>query len=973
MLDAEQFLDRVIAPGNFLALAFKGASRGMRHRFFPRDRVREAASFMRWATRQGMDCWHAVASYRDAELKTDKGQEKYFGARTQANAEALRCFWFDADIKRDGDNKDPSRVYPDLNAAIAALKPLKVSGFPLPNLWIRSGYGVHFYWVMEDALDRDTWTGYAEAFKQLLIKHGLKGDVGLTSDSARILRPVDGVNYKDPASPAPCYDMTPDGLKPFYPNTEVLPHLQLTTVVGLSGAAPNVPINQSLTKNAKAGMQRDARPHSFVRIVRHCGQAGRSLVERGANDDRELWHSMVGLAWFCDTRPAADAVGLAHPKYTPASTEAEWQQWAKDRQRKDFGAPSCARIDVLRPGICGACPHWGNISSPYTLGVDPDEPPVNNPNELPYGYQRHNGWIEHTRKVVGKQEYEWSRLIEGDITEVGVSASGEKKRLHFTYTCGKETRTVAVEETEIIGEPAKLKILFANRGVTLNLDNPVPFGRMLMAWIEKLRHSAQREPLPAIGWAKRGDEYLGFSIGGVCYRADSTEEPVASDAEALRDRKPTGKLETWHAAAALAGGGHPVTEAAIAIGFAAPLMEFTGEAGLCIAIMGKTATGKTSAFRAGTAIWSRPTSTMFSLDDTENYVHIRIGQAPGLPAYWDENVITKDRAQKVVSFVHKVTQGRDKGRATADSATRQSGEWNTLVAMSSNRSILDLVASETNETDAAMLRVFEINLERAMPYNLRAAPIIARFNDNYGTAGAIYAKHIAANVAAIRTALGRVKDWVGDKIGGMRSDERFYVAGICSILVGAAIAKKLGLLDFNVPAIGDELVATLLRLRSEREATIPVHNDRLMAIDVIDAYCNYHMQDGVVTKYLRPPGRYELERGFEVSNQTGIHKTPTPAYQIALKEAAVRINREHWRDWCATTHRNSRALVKLLIKEFSALPEERGAIGAGAHFSTPRARYIEVPLTSVELAGWIEAYLPKVAAGSNVMPLRPVR
>jgi hypothetical protein len=325
MLDAEQFLDRVVAPGNFLALAFKG-QRGMWHRFFPRDRVREAVGLLHWATRQGIDCWHAVASYKDAELKTEKNRQYYVGKRTQENAEQLRCFWFDADIKRAGDNKDPSRVYPDLIAAIAALKPLKVSGFPLPNLWIRSGYGVHFYWVMEDALDRDAWTAYAEELKKLFIKHGLKGDVGVTTDSARILRPVEGVNYKDPTSPAPCYDMTPAILSPLLLTTAALD--RLTTVVGLGGAAPNVPITQSLTKNAKSGMPRwETRPRSsFQRIAESCAQVTLSLAEEGVNDARELWHSMVGLAWFCDDRPAADAIGVKHTQYTPAGTDAEWRR-----------------------------------------------------------------------------------------------------------------------------------------------------------------------------------------------------------------------------------------------------------------------------------------------------------------------------------------------------------------------------------------------------------------------------------------------------------------------------------------------------------------------------------------------------------------------------------------------------------------------------------------------------------------------
>ena len=87
----------------------------MSQRFFPRDDVASAAKFLRWCSNKGMDAWYAVASFVTAmpDGLDPLGIQRYTGARTKENAQALRCFWLDADIKRPGDNKTPAQAYAD--------------------------------------------------------------------------------------------------------------------------------------------------------------------------------------------------------------------------------------------------------------------------------------------------------------------------------------------------------------------------------------------------------------------------------------------------------------------------------------------------------------------------------------------------------------------------------------------------------------------------------------------------------------------------------------------------------------------------------------------------------------------------------------------------------------------------------------------------------------------------------------------
>src|SRR4051794_22223709 len=114
-MDAAQFLARVVAPGNFIAIAFLTANGGMAHRFFKRDDAVGAAGFMAWCNKKGLDAWYGTASYK---LAAPDAKGNYHGKRTQDNVQALKTLWVDIDVKRQGDKKDPAQVYADLPAAV---------------------------------------------------------------------------------------------------------------------------------------------------------------------------------------------------------------------------------------------------------------------------------------------------------------------------------------------------------------------------------------------------------------------------------------------------------------------------------------------------------------------------------------------------------------------------------------------------------------------------------------------------------------------------------------------------------------------------------------------------------------------------------------------------------------------------------------------------------------------------------------
>ena len=62
-MSAEQFLARVVGPGNYACITWKAPDRGMVQRFFPRDRLSEAARLAKWAAGKGADAYFALAGY----------------------------------------------------------------------------------------------------------------------------------------------------------------------------------------------------------------------------------------------------------------------------------------------------------------------------------------------------------------------------------------------------------------------------------------------------------------------------------------------------------------------------------------------------------------------------------------------------------------------------------------------------------------------------------------------------------------------------------------------------------------------------------------------------------------------------------------------------------------------------------------------------------------------------------------------
>jgi hypothetical protein len=134
---------------------------------------------------------------------SDAGTETYFAcaeyltqnSREAANVSGACSLCMDVDC---GEGKAAaSKGYATiLDAQIAVRQFCIDTGLPEPTHTVLSGGGLHVYWALDRAVDRETWQACAAKLKRLTKAHGLLADDSRTADIASVLRIPGTLNFK---------------------------------------------------------------------------------------------------------------------------------------------------------------------------------------------------------------------------------------------------------------------------------------------------------------------------------------------------------------------------------------------------------------------------------------------------------------------------------------------------------------------------------------------------------------------------------------------------------------------------------------------------------------------------------------------------------------------------------------------------------------------------------------------------------
>ena len=363
-MDRYEFLSSVLpATGIYCAAVIRGGV--VKHKFT--DSIEQLADLCGRGCADGADAYMALAGFSIKERK-------------QQAVSALKALWLDIDC--GAAKADAGQGYREQWEAVEAIKSF-CSGLGLQRPTINSsGRGLHAYWPLTASIAPEEWLPLAKALKAACKARGLLADPAVTSDTARILRAPQTLNFKDPARPlrvVVTHEGSPStvgeirsALEEFMPRDKAP-----AGIPGLEGA-------QRFVMDEATKAIADSRISVFKDIVvrslsgKGCAQVA-YIIGNQASVDEPLWRAGLSIAWHCEDRDTAiHKMSSKHPDYTPAATLAKAQATK--------GPYRCEWFQENHGDRCKKCKH--KLSSPIQLSTkfrgvetarEEGEPPVVEP------------------------------------------------------------------------------------------------------------------------------------------------------------------------------------------------------------------------------------------------------------------------------------------------------------------------------------------------------------------------------------------------------------------------------------------------------------------------------------------------------------------------------------------------------------------------------------------------------------------
>ncbi len=789
-------------------------------------------------------------------------------SRKEDSILATKVLFADVDT---GETK-PYKTLPEAAQAIAAF--IKTTGFPPPTHVFLSGNGFHLYWVLTRPLPGPIGVKAQRLLKQLCLNRGLHIDASVSSNPTIVMRALDTYNAKDP-----------DNLK----LVRAVGGCQLTyepeALLGTFGefgmrvadAADDLSDNDELT----AGIER---PKAFMRnVVEKCPLIGHIRETHGATCAEPLWMATLQLARFLEdgaqwVHPLSDG----HPGYSPQTTEEKFQLRGK-------GGPTlCERFkeyaDQSNMAHCLSCEFYGKIKTPFVLGIDDriteqteaqleqakeeydalavaadaaEDPQAGYPLGWPKEFSRQFGKLWRLKpEKKGSDKLALQMVIGACIDHLELSelmkhgeAAGYEAILYWrTNAADPRSLRRARFDTSTIGTTTTLLTQLARQGFVIAPAEQHELVGFIVSYIQKLQAANQlAQPALGLGWGIAQDGRHYFAVAGRRFFEDGTEDTaVRLDPIIAAQYTPRGSLAEWQEAANfLTEQGHQPLLALLATAFAAPLMSLMGVSGAVLAAVSfESGVGKSDALRVAQAVWGDPTTAMASLNDTANSMEARLGTVRHLPVYWDE-VRGTTFVEQFVTQTFRVTEGSSRGRLTATAEQREKMAWKTMLVVASNDDLVEpfeKYAGQNNAGVARLIQYFVPPPRRDRPLQAVLA-LMRKVHFNFGHAGVIYARAIAKERTKIITAI----DMIGadlEKELHIETTERFWYSTLAALLVGALIAKNLGLVAFDVPALRAFLVSTISNMRQYRGKLAK----SMTSTDILHEFIRAHYANTLVTK-----------------------------------------------------------------------------------------------------------------------------
>lgn len=898
------------------------------------DTIPDLSLEIRKRAAKGLDVWVAIGSYN--------------GRRTTDNCLGKKALYIDLDVEAGNALKYDSfdAAWADFNSAVES------GDVPQPTIVICSGHGLHCYWVLDEVLDVQAWLGLAFRLRKQLTDLGVRIDRAVTIDAARILRPPETKNYKNRNDPKDVYILQEESDPERIYSAEAL-LLLLPEDSGEADRAANFPMISS-------------------------GSTKRHRLE-SIGDTEDVLAGALGV----DGLPPTERVRVAGIalSYLKEDRFYEYSQWLKIGAAMNWAARAYGNEAAWKATFmdwCSRGPGWNpsQVEAKWNTGMGGMDQitigtlvkmaegvgfSLSNAKsnvDYPDGYFAHNGKTFRRSRDENDGDQDKAVFVCNCVfRDVNITATQNHRGHIYTAkalngSSGREFDFMATDVSFNSGG-VELATELGKAGIDTSNKNTVREIRDLFKSF--MEHLAQtrgvRDAISSFGWVSEAGK-VGFAVGNGVRWSDGSHSVGSSAMAEMRDiYTARGTLESWKSVVQpMLDQGRQEINTIIATAFAGPLLTFTGESGAVISLVSRdSGTGKTTALRAAQSVWGRPQDGINTLDDTVNAVTKKLETLNNLPAYWDE--VRMDRQNRdFIRLLFQLSQGKGKARLNSAAVMQNTGTWNTMIVVAGNDPMVEHIDNLTGNTNAGRFRLLELGVS-AVPVSGPVSNSMQAFmqlNSNYGVAGEIYADYLVKNYDVTKTAVKSTMEKL-DKHLSTSSDERFWLATISSLLIGAKQAELAGLAQFDVPAMAKYLIAQFHAHRQEAKK----HNSAATAVLMLQEFLTDNKPSSIVTDIIYIPG----SRGGRppsvdiVWPQTRNLIRHPLVYQRGVSDNKLLIKLTSLKKWLYKDRSMSSTAVIDELKKMGMVEVPRTILGAGTvEPDTIRSPMLLADLTSPALA-----------------------
>lgn len=964
--DARRFLSRIRVWSNtgYTGIHYTVPSRQegkVYWRGSPVETVDQAIRQLDWITRQDntRDIYVALGSQRNTQTMTTKnGRSFQVALRSKENTVSFRTLFLDLDVKPG--------AYETRKDAVAALGEfIKATGIPSFSMAVASGTGgLHVYWVMDDDVPADEWYGMGLALANAGLQHGLKFDSQCSYDYTRVLRIPDTHNFKR-GEPLPVQLLFCDDKDiPVDTMAAALEPFRGLKLIPQTTHSPS-----DWDSALSSGLEQLVVKRNIDEVAKQCAWVHNSLDTGGADNNNALRFLAYSLANFCEN---TDDVAWRMVCNRSTLEEGEFES-TLDRVKESHatnprvGFPRCHTIAGAGAMECRDCPLFGTIASPLSFSKPTPVAVEEKWTPCPPGYRMDDDGYYYRPEEGddGQTEDSHVPILPKPIHQPWLyNIDGEWCLQFVTTKAGNEPMAVTIKLADTVEKNALGKALRSRALMSVRMTERVM--DFMTSFIDLLQSAKQGiVDTKPFGWQKGLEG--GFAFGGKNYNAAGIQ-PAPSLGDGYEIYGVHGSPEPWiEAAKAITDQGRPALDALLATTFAAPLVHLCGgdvEGFVIGGVSSHSGVGKTTTLNIAQAAWAHPLSAKMGMTDTINSVFGKAGNLRHLGLIWDE--IKGERETKnFIQLLFQLTGGKEKSRMTRSATVREAKTWSTILTYGSNSSLRDALESQTGDTVAGSMRLFEFTVPPISEgtRNPKLNTLTGMLNENYGHAGAAYAEFIGGRQRELRERLADMRDaWMEETAA--EDSERFWVAACATMLLGAELANEAGLTTFNL--LG--LRAFLLQEHKRMQTELGNAKNDLDNVDNLVALLGDYLASNAL-EYTITTNRIHEDRGAPRRGSIKLFGEGTSRIarirglnvHIGVENRLIRISDTSLGTWAHNRGIGKANFIKALRDHLSA-KETKQRLGAGTDLvdTTPRA-VIEIKAGGTPLDTYLDEVFAEVA------------